>query len=105
MGSSLARVSCETSQILLAGDQVVVPRDFPISPHLVIDLAQNKWNNLDGPLNPNQKKKKKKKKGWSQVYERIHTGKKPYKLGESYCSEEAITTATNSATYLKRIHR
>ena len=34
VGSSLARVTCETSQALLANDQ-------PFSPHITIDSAQN----------------------------------------------------------------
>ena len=29
--------------------QVVFLRDLPFLPHLMIDLAQNEWNNLDGP--------------------------------------------------------
>ena len=41
MGSSLAQVTCEASQILLAGGLVVFLRDLPFSPHLMIDLAQN----------------------------------------------------------------
>ena len=56
--SSLARVTCETSQVLLAGGQVVFLGDLQFSSYLTIDSAQNKWNNLDGPLNPNGKKKK-----------------------------------------------
>ena len=57
--ASLARVTCETSHVLLAGGWVVFLGDLPFSPHLAIDSAQNEWNNLDGPWNPNQKKKKK----------------------------------------------
>ena len=42
VGSSLARVKCETSQVLLAGGQVFLfPQDLPFSPHLTIDSAQN----------------------------------------------------------------
>ena len=29
--------------------QVVFLGDVPFSPHLLIDSAQNEWNNLDGP--------------------------------------------------------
>ena len=48
--------SCETlSQVLLAGGQLVFLGDLPFSPHLTINLAQNEWDNLDGPQNPNQK--------------------------------------------------
>ena len=62
MGSSLAQVTCHTSQVLLAGGQVFFLGDLPFLPHLTIDSAQNELNNLDRPENPNQKKKKKKKK-------------------------------------------
>ena len=55
LGWSLAWVTCETSQVLLAGDQVVFLRDLPFSPHLGIGLAQNECNNLDRPLHPNKK--------------------------------------------------
>ena len=48
VGASLARVTCETSQILLEGGQVVFLRDLPFLPHLAIDSAQNEWNDLDG---------------------------------------------------------
>ena len=41
VGSSLARVICETSQFLLAGGQVVFLGDPPVSPYLTIDSAQN----------------------------------------------------------------
>ena len=34
MGSSLARVICETSRVLLAGDQMVFLGDLPFSPTL-----------------------------------------------------------------------
>ena len=40
-GSSLASVTCETSQVLLAGGQVFFRGDLPFSPNLTIDLAQN----------------------------------------------------------------
>ena len=43
----LALVLCETSQVLLAGGQVVFLGDLPFSAHLTIDSAQNEWNNLD----------------------------------------------------------
>ena len=49
VGSSLARVTSETSQVLLAGGQVVFLWDLLFSPHLIIDSAQNEWNNLEGP--------------------------------------------------------
>ena len=49
VGSSLARVTRETSQVLPAGGQVVFLADVPFSPHLTIDSAQNEWNNFDGP--------------------------------------------------------
>ena len=39
VGSSLARVTCERSQVLLAGGQVVFLGDPPFSPHLPIDAA------------------------------------------------------------------
>ena len=38
---SLARVTCETNQFLLAAGQVVFLGDLPFLPHLTIDLAQN----------------------------------------------------------------
>ena len=41
VGSSLARVTCEASQVLLAGGQVVFLGDLPFSTHLTIDSAQN----------------------------------------------------------------
>ena len=41
VGSSLARATCETSQVLLAGGQVVFLGDLPFSPCLTIDMAQN----------------------------------------------------------------
>ena len=41
MGSSRARVTCETSQVLLAGDQVVILGYLPFSPHFTFDSAQN----------------------------------------------------------------
>ena len=50
MGSSLARVTCETSQVVLAGGQVVFLGDLPFLPHLKIDSAQN----------PNQKEEREK---------------------------------------------
>ena len=40
-GLNLARVMCETHQVLLAGGQVYFLRDLPFSPHLMIDSAQN----------------------------------------------------------------
>ena len=49
MGSSLARVNCEMSQVLFAGGQMVLLGDFPFLPYLPIDSAQNELNNLDGP--------------------------------------------------------
>ena len=47
-GFEPSSVTCETSQVLLAGGQVVFLRDLPFSPHLPIDLAQNERNKLDG---------------------------------------------------------
>ena len=44
MDSSLAQVTCETSQVLLAGSQVFFLGDLTFSPHLPIDSAQNEWN-------------------------------------------------------------
>ena len=41
VGSSLAQVTCETSQVLFAGGQKVFLRELPFSPNLTIDLAQN----------------------------------------------------------------
>ena len=41
VGSSLAQIICETSQVLLAGGQMVFLGDLPFLPHLTIDLAQN----------------------------------------------------------------
>ena len=38
VGSSLIRVTCETSQVLLAGGQVVFLRDLPLSSHLAIEI-------------------------------------------------------------------
>ena len=38
---SLARAKCETSQVLLAGGQVVFLGDLSFSPHLMIDSAEN----------------------------------------------------------------
>ena len=40
VGSSLVRVTCETSQVLLAGGQVVFLRDLPLSPHLAIEIIK-----------------------------------------------------------------
>ena len=43
MGSSLTQVTCERSQVLLAGGQVVFLRDLPFSPclnYLMFDMAQ-----------------------------------------------------------------
>ena len=42
MGSSLAGVTCEISQVLLVGGQVVFLGDLPFWPHLMIDSAQKK---------------------------------------------------------------
>ena len=39
--SSLAWVTCETSQVLLASGQVVFLGDLLFLPHLTIDSAQN----------------------------------------------------------------
>ena len=41
VGSSLARVTCETSQVLLAGGQMDFLMDLPFLPHLTIASAQN----------------------------------------------------------------
>ena len=41
VGSRLAQVTCETSQVLLAGGQVVFLGNLPFSPLLTIDSAQN----------------------------------------------------------------
>ena len=49
MGSSLAGATCETSQVLLVGGQVVFLGDLPFLPHLAIDLALNECSSLDGP--------------------------------------------------------
>ena len=38
VGSSLVRVTCETSHVLLAGCQVVFLRDLPLSPRLAIEI-------------------------------------------------------------------
>ena len=48
VGSSVAWVTCETSQVLLVGGQVFFLGDLPFSPHRTIDWAQNEWNNLMG---------------------------------------------------------
>ena len=48
VGSNLARVTFETSQVLLVHGQLVFLGDLPFSPHLTTDLAQNEWNNLNG---------------------------------------------------------
>ena len=40
VGSSLARVTCETNQVLFVSNQVVFLRD-PFLPHLATDLVQN----------------------------------------------------------------
>ena len=48
VGLSLARVTCETSQVLYVSGEVVFLRDHSFLPHLMIDSAQNGWNNLDG---------------------------------------------------------
>ena len=44
MGSSLARVTHETSQVLFAGGQVVLLGDRPFLAHLTTDSAQTEWN-------------------------------------------------------------
>ena len=49
MGSTLARVTREINQVLLAGGQVDFLGDLLFSPHRTIDSAQNEWNNLDRP--------------------------------------------------------
>ena len=51
VGSSQAQVTCkaESSQVLLAVGQVFFLGDLPFSPLLMIDSAQNDWNNLDRP--------------------------------------------------------
>ena len=49
MGSSSARVTYGTSQVLLVGGQVVFLGDLPFSPHLTTDLAQNELNNINSP--------------------------------------------------------
>ena len=41
LGLSLARVTCEGSRVLLAGDQVFFLGDLPFSPHLTVDSVQN----------------------------------------------------------------
>ena len=41
IGRGVAEVQIETSQVLLAGGQVVFLGDLPFSPHLTIDSAQN----------------------------------------------------------------
>ena len=41
VGLSLAQVTCGTSQVLLAGGQVVFLGDLLFSLHLTIDSAQN----------------------------------------------------------------
>ena len=50
--SSLAPVTCEVSQVLLAGGHVFFPGDISFSP---LDSAQNELNNLDGPKIPIKK--------------------------------------------------
>ena len=46
MGSSLARVKCETSQVLLAGGQVFFLVDLTFSPHLEIASARLKMSEI-----------------------------------------------------------
>ena len=46
MGSSIARVTCEASQVLLAGGQVVCLGDLPLLSHLPIDSAQDKKEDI-----------------------------------------------------------
>ena len=41
VGSSLSRVTCETSHVLLAGGQVFFLQDLPFSPHFTIASVQN----------------------------------------------------------------
>ena len=41
LGSNLARVTCETSKVLLAVGQLIFHGDLPFSPYLTIDSAQN----------------------------------------------------------------
>ena len=41
------KIRDETSQVLLAGGQVVLLGNLPFSAHLMIDSAQNEWNNFD----------------------------------------------------------
>ena len=48
VGSGVARVTCETSQVLLAGGQPVFLGDLTFTPHLTIASAQNECNDLDG---------------------------------------------------------
>ena len=49
MGSSLAWVTYETSQVLHAGGLVVFLGELMFFPHPTVESAQNEWNNLDGP--------------------------------------------------------
>ena len=54
VGSSLALVAYETSQVLLPGSQVFFLGISRFHPTYRLTY-QNKWINLDGPLNPNKK--------------------------------------------------
>ena len=60
MGSSLAQVTCETSQVLLAGGQVVVLGELPFSPHLTTDWPKMSEIILTGRKTKQNEKKKKK---------------------------------------------
>ena len=65
MGSSLARVTCGTSQVLLVGGQVVYLGDLPFSPTLRLTRLKNSEIILTGrktQINNETKKKKKEEK-------------------------------------------
>ena len=52
MGSSLARVTCETSQVLLVGGQVVLFGDPPFWPHLRLTQLKMSEIMLTGHITP-----------------------------------------------------
>ena len=52
VGLSLAGVTCETSQVLLAGGQVFFVWDLTFSHHLTIDSAQNECDRCLGSMIP-----------------------------------------------------
>ena len=91
MSSSLARVTCETSQVLLVGGQVVFLRDLPFLPHLMTDSAQNEWNNLDRAF-PD-----------SMITLGQRSGQPKYSIGPTLSCYLGRLTSTNYVGHVERV--